>query len=70
MFRFLKTSGLAIALCLLTGCAHVSPAERGKLAHFSMSTGRLSNPSEEHLFAIQEGATGGSGAAESGCGCN
>jgi hypothetical protein len=52
-----------------TACVHVKPWERGKLAHYTM-TGDVTSPAEEHLHAIQEGAVGGSAAAESGCGCN
>ena len=51
-------------------CTHVRPWERGKLAHPSMATGGFTGPAEEHVHAVQEGATGGAGSAESGCGCN
>ncbi|MBL9024699.1 MAG: DUF4266 domain-containing protein [Myxococcales bacterium] len=53
-----------------SGCAPVAPYERGKLAHPTMSAGSLSTMGEEHLHAISEGATGGSGGTGSGCGCN
>lgn len=53
-----------------TGCAPVAPYERGKLAHPTMTAGGLSTMGEEHLHAISEGATGGSGGTGSGCGCN
>jgi hypothetical protein len=53
-----------------SGCAPVAPYERGKLAHPTMSAGSLSTMGEEHLRAISEGATGGSGGTGSGCGCN
>jgi hypothetical protein len=53
-----------------TGCAPVAPYERGKLAHPTMTAGALSTMGEEHLHAISEGATGGSGGTGSGCGCN
>jgi hypothetical protein len=53
-----------------TGCASVAPYERGKLAHPTMTAGALSTMGEEHLHAISEGATGGSGGTGSGCGCN
>jgi hypothetical protein len=52
------------------GCAPVAPYERGKLAHPTMTAGALSTMGEEHLHAISEGATGGSGGTGSGCGCN
>ena len=53
-----------------TGCAAVAPYERGKLAHPTMSAGSLDTMGEDHLHAISEGATGGSGGTGSGCGCN
>jgi hypothetical protein len=52
-----------------TGCVHVRPWERGKLAHHTMVS-EVTGPAEEHLYAVQEGAQGGGAAAESGCGCN
>jgi hypothetical protein len=55
---------------LVTGCTAVAPYERGKLAHPTMTAGGLSTMGEEHLHAISEGATGGSGGTGSGCGCN
>jgi hypothetical protein len=54
----------------ISGCAPVAPYERGKLAHPTMTAGGLSTMGEEHLHAISEGATGGSGGTGSGCGCN
>jgi hypothetical protein len=54
----------------ISGCAPVLPYERGKLAHPTMTAGALSTMGEEHLHAISEGATGGSGGTGSGCGCN
>ncbi len=60
-----------IALLALTGvaCTHVQPWERSKLAHPSM-TNELGGPAEAHMRAVHEGAAGGSGTVESGCGCN
>ena len=52
------------------GCAHVPAYDRQLLAHPTMAAGDLAGPGESHLRAIQEGATGGSVGAESGCGCN
>lgn len=65
--------GLALlvvsALCT-AGCTHVKAYERGKLAHPTMAAGSFSGPAEEHMYSVQEGATGGGASAESGCGCN
>jgi hypothetical protein len=55
---------------LSAGCTHVSPWQRGTLAHPTMVMTDLSGPGEEHLRAVQEGAAGGGSAAASGCGCN
>jgi hypothetical protein len=51
------------------GCRHVAPYQRAKLAHASM-VGEFSSPGAAHMTAIHEGAVGGGGAAEAGCGCN
>ncbi|MGZ3421426.1 MAG: DUF4266 domain-containing protein [Polyangiales bacterium] len=61
---------ILLATLFAVGCTHVSPWQRGTLAHPSMSSADLSGPGEEHLRAVQEGATGGGSAAASGCGCN
>jgi hypothetical protein len=61
---------LALLLALVSsGCAHVKPWERGKLAHFTM-VDDVGGPAEEHVHAVQEGAAGGGAGAASGCGCN
>ncbi len=53
-----------------TGCSHVAPYERGKLAHPMMTAGDLEGPAAGHVLAVHEGATGGGSLSESGCGCN
>ena len=69
--RFVKAVvSIAVAISALSGCAHVKPWQRGKLAHHTMSTSSFAGPAEEHLHAVHEGAAGGGAAAESGCGCN
>jgi hypothetical protein len=71
--RLPRSSALA-ALVLIAlaaaGCAHVPPYQRGKLAHPTMLLGDLAGPAEAHVYAIQEGATGGASSVEGGCGCN
>lgn len=67
------TRGLAVALLFvigLSGCRHVAPYQRQKLAHPTMTTASPAGPAEEHVYSVQEGAVGGGAAAESGCGCN
>jgi hypothetical protein len=65
----LAVTQLLVALAA-QGCAHVPAYDRQMLAHPTMVAGDLAGPGESHLRAIQEGATGGSVGAESGCGCN
>jgi hypothetical protein len=60
---------LTLAL-MESGCASVPAYDRGRLAQPSMTTSDLAHPSEEHVRAVQEGATGGGFAAGGGCGCN
>lgn len=62
---------LSVLLSLsLSACTHVRPWERGKLAHPTMTGPNLPGVAEEHVYAVQEGAIGGAGGVESGCGCN
>jgi hypothetical protein len=61
---------LLVALSLATACTHVAPHQRGRLAHPTMTADDPTGPAEAHVHAVQEGATGGSTGAESGCGCN
>ena len=58
---------LASGLC---GCTRVAAYERGRLAHPSMSARQRMSAGQAHLYAIREGARGGSLGAGSGCGCN
>jgi hypothetical protein len=68
--RTLLLSLAAGLSALSAGCAPVAPYERGILAHPTMATADPTRSSEEHVRAVQEGATGGSFAAGGGCGCN
>lgn len=65
----LATTALLLAASL-GACTPVTPYERARLAHPSMSANRLSGPGASHMEAVHEGATGGAIGAESGCGCN
>jgi hypothetical protein len=53
-----------------TGCSHVAPYERERLAHPTMVTSDMARASESHVRSVQEGAIGGDAAAGGGCGCN
>jgi hypothetical protein len=59
-----------LLLLLGASCARIAPYERGHLAHPTMTTSDIASPSEQHVRAVQEGATGGAAAAGGGCGCN
>lgn len=61
---------LLAASLIFSGCGGVAAYDRAKLSHPSMSTADLAGPGEEHLRAVQEGATGGGFEAGGGCGCN
>ena len=61
---------VGMVLCSLGGCARVPAYQRGALAHPTMLLVSLAGPAESHIYAIQEGATGGGSGAEGGCGCN
>lgn len=61
--------GLSLAL-LVSACTRVAAYERGRLAHPSMSADLHMSAGQAHLYAIREGARGGSLGAGSGCGCN
>ncbi len=67
---FLTVSFVALALAGTTGCSHVAPYERAKIAHPTMAAGEMAGTGESHVRAVLEGARGGSLGAESGCGCN
>jgi hypothetical protein len=68
-----RAASLAFGLALATalgGCTRVAAYERGRLAHPSMSARQRMGAGQAHLYAIREGARGGSLGAGSGCGCN
>jgi hypothetical protein len=66
----------AVTLAALLGgvsCASCTPVrawERGKLAHYTMAPDGVTGPAADHVYAVHEGASGGSAVAGSGCGCN
>lgn len=68
--HFARLSALALLAIAAFGCATVKPYQRGKLAHPTMSVEEPVGAAEGHVYAIQEGAQGGAGAAGGGCGCN
>jgi hypothetical protein len=66
--NYLRTI-LLLTFVSLSGCTHVRPWERAQLAHHSM-TEEQTGPALSHVYAVHEGAVGGEGASNSGCGCN
>ena len=63
---------VVLALVATTGCQHVQPWQRGKLADPVMRADRdpLGQASNEHVFFSREAAAGGRGVGVGGCGCN
>jgi hypothetical protein len=59
-----------LVIVLASGCARVAAYDRERLAHPSMTTSDLAQPSESHVRAVQEGAIGGGFSPGGGCGCN
>lgn len=68
LIRTLCILGLAIAF---TGCANVSPAQRGILAKPDMQFDADSANSKitQHTYASKEGTAGGRATGGGGCGC-
>jgi hypothetical protein len=58
------------ALGASSGCVHVRPHQRERLAHPTMTSGDWGGPGEAHARSVREGAVGGGAAGEAGCGCN
>jgi hypothetical protein len=65
---------LILAVVLMSvcsmACTSVAAYERGKLAHPTMRATDGGSVARDHVYAIQEGAMGGTLGAASGCGCN
>src|ERR1051325_4316201 len=68
--RVLGCAVLAAFALATSACANVAAYERGKLAHPTMTPSDAASAAREHVYAIQEGALGGSVGVSSGCGCN
>lgn len=64
---------ISLLVPLVTGgCAAVQPWERGRLAQPSMALDEdpLLTSISEHIYSSKEAASGGTGTAGGGCGCN
>ena len=59
-------------LAVTSGCQHVKPWQRGRLADPIMRADRdpLGTGEDEHVFFSREAAAGGRGVGGGGCGCN
>ena len=51
-------------------CGKVAVYERGRLAHRTMNPDDAASLGAEHVYAVHEGAVGGTAGAYRGCGCN
>ncbi|MFO0578823.1 MAG: DUF4266 domain-containing protein [Polyangia bacterium] len=70
VFRSFLLVGFGGLLVSASGCTRVRPYQRGVLAHPTMLLTSPAGAAESHVYAIQEGASGGGSGAEGGCGCN
>jgi hypothetical protein len=61
---------VGLGCALLGACAPVQPYQRGKLTHPTMQIEAGAGPAAAHVYAVHEGAVGGTIGAEGGCGCN
>jgi hypothetical protein len=61
-----------VGISLTTGCQHVKPWQRGRLADYTMRADRdpLGSALSEHTYFSREAASGGRGVGGGGCGCN
>jgi len=61
-----------VGLVATTGCEHVKPWQRGRLADPIMRADRdvLGTAQDEHMYFSREAAAGGRGVGGGGCGCN
>lgn len=70
LMRIVSLALLASIAASASACTHVAAYQRGRLAHPTMTTQALLGSGEAHVYAVTEGAIGGTGGASSGCGCN
>ncbi len=68
--KLIFPAALVTMAALVSGCTHVAPYERGKLAHPTMNDSVAAGAAAEHVYSVHEGAMGGGSIGESGCGCN
>jgi len=61
---------LSLSALVSLGCAEVPSYARGPLAHPTMAPDFSESAARDHREAVQEGATGGTVGAVTGCGCN
>jgi hypothetical protein len=72
MNRAIRTALLLGLGLWLSGCAPVSPWERGHLAksHMALAPHPTQSSLRDHIYVAREGALGGGMAVGGGCGCN
>jgi hypothetical protein len=74
MYLMMRRRILVIALSaiVLSGCATVSPWQRGTLGKTEMgwSPDSLESTLDGHIYFAKEASSGGGSASGGGCGCN
>jgi len=73
MKRPLSIAALLVTLAAgVAGCSHVRPWQREHMARMQAQLQRTdaNRAYEDHMWAVREGARGGTRAAGGGCGCN
>ncbi len=68
----LKPLLVVLSMVVVSGCATVSPWQRGVLAKPEMSWApdALESTLDGHIYFAKEASSGGGSAAGGGCGCN
>jgi hypothetical protein len=64
---------ISVGLTAATGCTHVRTESFARLprwTHPTMARTDMTSSAEAHIRSVNEGAAGGSGGTQSGCGCN
>lgn len=70
LYKLILASIFSISLA--SGCSHVEPWERGRLAkpHMALDPEPTLTSLRDHVQVSKEATSGGSGTSGGGCGCN
>ncbi|MCH9697314.1 MAG: DUF4266 domain-containing protein [Gammaproteobacteria bacterium] len=71
-YQLIKFVFVLLVFTNTTGCSHVEPWERGRLAkpHMSLDPEPTLTSLRDHVQVSKEATSGGSGTSGGGCGCN